>query len=114
MQSNYLPEKKTANDFIREGFNDLAPHCDIHPVQKLTENEFSNSYENRVRSAEKMLGPQASLRMQMEKHIYSQPLRLNGLKNHYSEMNTLLGRDSEITYNDILSDWTHNPRCEGI
>ena len=39
----------------------------------------------------------------MEKHIYSQPLRLNGLKNHYSEMNTLLGRDSEITYNDILS-----------
>ncbi len=64
----------------------------------------------------------------MEKHIYSQPLRLNGLKNHYSEMNTLLGRDSEITYNDILSgiyfvdiciyeysiDWTHNPRCEGI
>ncbi|KAK8795528.1 hypothetical protein WA158_000185 [Blastocystis sp. Blastoise] len=114
MQQNYLPEKTGANDLLRDGFNDLAPHCDIHPVQKLTENEFHNDWNSRVKRASVVGGPQAAFRMQMEKRTFSRPLRLIGLPNSYSEMNTLLGRDDEITFNDMLGDWTHHPISEGL
>ena len=84
---------------------------DPHPLEEKCKNIFTNEYEERKNNLRLIYGPYGSYGFERETEICSRPLRLAPLKNHYCELNTLWDRDEEITFEDVLGDWTSNPDC---
>ncbi|KAK8814834.1 hypothetical protein AV274_3470 [Blastocystis sp. ATCC 50177/Nand II] len=111
MSSKHLEYPKQPIDRLRDGFDKEPRRIDPHPLEESCSNVFTNEYENRKNNLKLIDGPYGSFRFEMETQICSRPLRLSPLKNSFSELNTLWDRDDEITFEDVLGDWTSNPDC---
>ncbi|KAK8799055.1 hypothetical protein WA171_005806 [Blastocystis sp. BT1] len=98
-------------DRVRDGFDKEPRRIDPHPLEEECTNVYTREFEERKNHLKNISGPYGSFRFELESEICSRPLRLSPLKNNFSELNTLWDRDEEVTFEDMLGDWTTVPNC---
>jgi len=103
--SNDLPVLTTGRDTMRQGLgtiqNDKLP---VHPVQIIQDTHFRRENESRKMMLNRVFGVYFPMRLQIEETILSQFQRFPGLKSSFVGLETLLGMDEEIEFEDYLSN----------
>jgi len=80
---------------------DLQP---VHPVQLIQKNHDRNQYETKKTMLAKVYGVHVPLRQSIEETILSRFQRGGGLKSSLVGLETVLGEDTEIRFEDYLGD----------
>ena len=105
MESKQLPVLTQPIDRMRSGFTALAFDANKpHPVEYTQRTFEKQAFENKMKHLESVYGSHAAIRMRMEKAILSQFQRLPGLKSEFAGLDTILGKDEGISFEDFLAD----------
>ena len=75
-----------------------------HPVEDIQRNWLRNSIETKHFMLGQMYGKHLPMQLRMESQILSQAQRLPGLPNSNLGLETILGRDETIEFEDYLGD----------
>eukprot|EP00658_Telonema_sp_P-2_P008727 TRINITY_DN1329_c0_g1_i2.p2 TRINITY_DN1329_c0_g1~~TRINITY_DN1329_c0_g1_i2.p2 ORF type:complete len:127 (-),score=30.42 TRINITY_DN1329_c0_g1_i2:485-865(-) len=83
-----------------------------HPVQELQHNFLRTKLDAKTRDLGNMFGSHMMMRRKMEEAILSRHQRLPGLKSEFVGLSTLLGRDDDFGFEDVLDDpWMRETSC---
>jgi hypothetical protein len=74
-----------------------------HPVEEIQTKSFEQELHTRHKLVALALGSQVPLRMEIERRILGQFHKHPGFQTAQPGLDTLLGRDEEITFEDFLS-----------
>eukprot|EP00741_Cyanophora_paradoxa_P020960 tig00021319_g20235.t1 len=92
-------------DPLREGFSSVKAECtSVHPVAVVQKTWRNLCHEQKQAMLSNVYGAQFPLRQQMEQKILSQFHRLPGLQSSFVALDTMLGVDDDLTFEDILGD----------
>jgi len=75
----------------------------VHEVQRLEMHRQRTGFQAKMNTVEQIYGKAAAMRLQTEKIILEQQLRLPGLPSSRAGLDTLLGNDEQIEFSDILN-----------
>jgi len=75
-----------------------------HPVQHIQKNWVIDEASRENFAIKRIFGTQMNMRLEMEKEILGKPKRLPGLPSSFVGLETVLGTDEDIDFEDYLSD----------
>eukprot|EP00743_Colponemidia_sp_Colp-15_P001981 GILK01002154.1.p1 GENE.GILK01002154.1~~GILK01002154.1.p1 ORF type:complete len:126 (+),score=14.27 GILK01002154.1:228-605(+) len=105
MDGKQLPFLSTPHDTFREGFRSLQHDVmDKHPVETMQKMHFQTEEQTKMKMYGSLYGTHLPLRLNMERSILAQFGRLPGLPSSHVGLDTMLGRDEEIVFEDYLND----------
>jgi len=76
--------------------------ADSHPVEAIQKNWLRNQLQTKHHIMGNVYGTHLPMRIKMEMNILSQVQRLPGLRSSHVGMDTILGRDETIDFEDFL------------
>jgi len=88
-----------------------------HPVQHIQKSWRADEESRKSFVVKRIFGTQMAMRFQMERDILSQFKRLPGLTSSFVGLETMLGTDEDIDFEDFLNDPRNSevtmsaPRC---
>jgi len=101
-----LPVSRETNDLLRTGPKTFleSNNAAVHPVAVIQNNHENNQIEIQRNSLSNLFGTHLPLRLQMEQQILTQFQRLPGLHSEFVGLETLMGDDEDIQFEDFLND----------
>mmetsp|Transcript_2404 Transcript_2404/g.5186 ORF Transcript_2404/g.5186 Transcript_2404/m.5186 type:complete len:127 (+) Transcript_2404:67-447(+) len=110
-----LPVLKLPVDQLRDEPRSLAhEHLPKHPIERVQAMTHKQAWDSKVARVGQIYGSHASLRLQMDRAILAQFQRLPGMHSNFSGLDTLLGRDEDIGFEDYLNDPKDMPEKPGM
>lgn len=73
-----------------------------HPVEEMQLSLAPQQWENEVRHVERVYGPGQAMRMRMDRAMLAQFQRAPGLPSGFVGLDTILGRDIKVGFEDVL------------
>jgi len=90
-------------DHLRQGFNSWEQaHTQPHPVQ-LIQNRKDYEWKLKLDSVRRTYGSHMAMRLATEKQTHSRMRRLPGLESSHIAVDTVMGQDSSIDFQDYLN-----------
>jgi len=101
-----LPVSRENNDLLRNGPRTYkeSNNATVHPVAIIQNTYEQNQIELKRNTLSNVFGTHLPLRLQMEQQILTQFQRLPGLHSEFVGLETLLGTDEDIQFEDYLDD----------
>jgi proteasome maturation protein len=99
-----MPALLTPTDVLARGGLRSMRHeaAATHPVERLERSSAVTEWENKLHHVERVYGPGQAMRMRMERAMLAQFQRAPGLPSSFVGLDTLLGRDVKIGFEDVL------------
>lgn len=73
-----------------------------HPVESMQAGWAKQQWDNDLHHAERVWGPGMAMRMRMDRAILAQFQRAPGLESDFVGLDTILGRDIKVGFEDVL------------
>jgi proteasome maturation protein len=103
-----VPILRDDPDLLRNGLNSRAQSSievsAEHPVQLLQSTFRQNQDALKQFTMKNIFGEQMAMKLSMERAILSQFQRLPGLPSEFTGLETVMGLDEELGFEDILND----------
>ena len=101
MNQEGLPLYSGPVDHFRQGFNSLESEMQSpHPVMLLSNN---SAWNNKMDMVRRNYGSHMSMRLTTEKMMFDHPHRVRGLESSSISLQTVLGSDESIAFDDFLN-----------
>jgi len=91
-------------DKLRYGFSPFPERPPCHPVDLMQQTHEKNTESLHQFTLSNVYGYHMVMKLQMEKAILSQFQRLPGLPSSFCGLETLIGNDEDIDFDDYLND----------
>lgn len=100
-----MPVISGSTDPLREGASvSMADAMRVgHPVESLQRDALTSPWERKVYSAQRVYGGAAAMEMRLDRAILSQFQRGPGLESSFAGLDSLLGRDETLGFEDYLN-----------
>lgn len=85
-----------------------------HPVEAIVDNAPQHAWDSKIHAAERTFGMHMGLRMRMDRAILSRVQRGPGLKSEMVGLETLLGQDTNLEWEDVLGDPFERPEMPSL
>eukprot|EP01038_Epipyxis_sp_PR26KG_P010528 gene10528-14145_t len=105
-----LPVYDGPVDHLRLGFRSLENELQTkHPIETLQKSRENVLWFNKLDMVRKTYGSHLAMRLATEKELLGHSRRLPGLESSRIGLQTLLGEDESIDFNDFLNDPSTRP-----
>ncbi|CAM9572711.1 unnamed protein product [Ascophyllum nodosum] len=105
-----MPMARAPHDQMRFGFSSFAQDATSgHPLEAINKARVSNEFEFKMDTARKVYGSAFVMRMKTEVATLSQAQRLPGLPSSMLGLETVLGRDETVDFEDYLDPPSERP-----
>eukprot|EP00615_Pteridomonas_danica_P013530 CAMPEP_0114344140 /NCGR_PEP_ID=MMETSP0101-20121206/11188_1 /TAXON_ID=38822 ORGANISM="Pteridomonas danica, Strain PT" /NCGR_SAMPLE_ID=MMETSP0101 /ASSEMBLY_ACC=CAM_ASM_000211 /LENGTH=122 /DNA_ID=CAMNT_0001479323 /DNA_START=38 /DNA_END=406 /DNA_ORIENTATION=+ len=105
-----MPMVRAPTDQMRFGLQTplAAETTQGHPLENFRE---QNEFEMKCDLVRRTYGGAAAMRLKAERHAVEQIQRLPGLPSSFTSLQTVLGEDETITFEDVLNDPFERPEA---
>jgi len=100
-----IPFLRETNESLKHGIAPLKNENIVaHPVQHIQKNWIHDELTRENFALKRVFGTQMVMRLEMEREILSQFKRLPGLDSSFVGLETIMGTDEDIDFEDYLDD----------